>query len=87
MINIFKHQKPFAKNDQKALAKNEMFSKFKICNFLELRPRRTSRLIANAADDRRSAAVDLCAPEAAGPLAALREAFRAETGAARETAE
>ena len=34
MINIFKNQKPFAKNDQKALAKNENFSKFKICNFL-----------------------------------------------------
>ena len=31
MINIFKNQKPFAKNDQKALAKNENFSKFKIC--------------------------------------------------------
>ena len=34
MINIFKNQKPFAKNDQKALAKNENFSKFKSCNFL-----------------------------------------------------
>ena len=34
MINIFKNQNPFAKNDQKALAKNENFSKFKICNFL-----------------------------------------------------
>ena len=34
MINIFKkNQKPFAKNDQKALAKNENFSKFKICKF------------------------------------------------------
>ena len=33
MINIFKNQKPLAKNDQKALAKNENFSKFKIWKF------------------------------------------------------
>ena len=38
MINIFKNQQPFAKNDQKALAKNENISKIKICNFLRLDP-------------------------------------------------
>ena len=37
MIEIFTNQKALVKNDQKALAKNEIVSKFKICKFFWLR--------------------------------------------------
>ena len=37
MINIFKNQKPSAKNDQKALAKNETFQNSKFAIFCSAR--------------------------------------------------
>ena len=37
MIKILKNQKALATYDKKALAKNEIVSKFKICKFFEVR--------------------------------------------------
>ena len=54
-----------------------------LLHWLGLRPLRASRsgVIVNVADSRNAVLSDLCAPAEAASLAAMRDVFRAETGA------